>query len=246
MAKDTARCCDTIHEMEQDMGLRQPACCWGVCAALCGCWAVSSTLLFDETAAVPDSPQASANRRHSKAWQMYLPFQLGSKRKAEEQAAACSGSTGHIEVAASQAGTTQTGAGASRHGKLWRRVRQMFTLRSKSSSQHAGQATTSGLTVRTAGFGDDSLTAVQSDQHIAAMHTEQKLYVGPLPTGQHIAAVSSISQGHHVQQAPLVSSHSVMSWPDKGDTCSPNAALCHHDAAVQAPAGVLGTSESAE
>ena len=73
------------------------------------------------------------------------------------------------------------------------------------------------------------------------MHTDNKLYVSPLPS----AAVSNINPGHHVQQAPLVSSHRAMSWPDNGDTCSLNAALCHHDAAVQAQAGML-TSESAK
>lgn len=123
----------------------------------------------------------------------------------------------------------------------------MFIRRSQSTSQHAGQATTSSVPVKAAGLGDDSVIAVHSDQHIAAsgpLQTRQKLHVNPLP----IAAVSSIAQCHHLQQAQLVSSHSAVSPPDSTshDTCTPDAVLYHQKAPVQAQPDALGTSESAK
>ena len=236
------------------MGLHQPeqkSCCWGACAALCGCWAGSSPLLHDQAAAVADSPQANDESKQSKAWQKYLPCKLGPNRKAKGQAAACSGSTDHSEVVASQAGSSQTAAGASARGKHWRRIKRIFIRRSRSTNQHAGQATFSSVPVKAAGLGDDSVLAVHSNQQVAAsgsMQTGQKLHVIPV----HIAAVSSSAQGHHLQQAQVVSNHSAVSPPDSTsvDTCIPNAVMYYHQAAAQAAAqahsGKLGTSESAK
>ena len=140
------------------------------------------------------------------------------------------------------AGNVQTAAAASATGKRRRRVMGIFPFQSKSVTQHAGLATASALTVQAADGGAGSRPTMHSYQHIAESHnshTRQKLYASPVP----IAAVSSLTQGYHEQQAEHAKSHSAVLLPHSGNAC-PETTLYHHHVAVQAQDGRPGTPEA--
>ena len=242
-------CSDTIYRMQRDMGNQHPqtdsmksrwlSC--GVCAALCGCWGGSTPVLDAPAVAVADPPQPRGKIGQSKGWQKYLPFKLGFNKKAKEQVAAGSGRLDCTEVVTSET------AIASAIDKRQRGGMGMFTFRSKTASQHAGQASASNVTAKAADGGDGQLITMHSDHHIAepqSTHTEPKPKASPVT----IAAVSSIIQGDHVQHARLATSPIIFSAVPllhSSDACTSQVALYYQRAAVQAQDERLGTPKPA-